>query len=414
MANKIVIQLLKERVDESGDTLREFRWSDLAHAQHWPSGAQQGDGDALLEAVSAGQSVLLLIPGAKLVSVSVPYSKKEARHFLSLLPYQIEDDVLGDVDDLHFAVSANKESDVVSAAYTDLSWLESLVGWLSNHDLAVETCIPDFQCMDVAANELVLWFSEGNVLGHRGNGLGFSISHSLAKPFLKDLLQNQQDLENPWLITVYVDDAATQEYVQANVLPVVEHDCVVGRPTINFSQSNQLNFSNGKLGKKLPVSRWWDESKAIVGLAVAATIVFFVASFTDIYFLQKEQAKIQNDIVKDFREVVPTGSVSVPVRRLKAMLGSSGQDEQSSQSIYLLSKIAPELIKLKIELSTLNYSNREQILRINVRADSFNGVEQLRQALDKQDVSAELQSSNATDNGFQARLKITMKGNRNG
>ncbi len=414
MATKVVIQLLEESVDDNGDTLREFRWVDLAHAQHWPSGAQQGDGDALLEAVNTGQSVLLLIPGFKLVSFSVPYNKKEARHFLNLLPYQIEDDVLGDVEDLHFAVSANKESENVSAAYAEVAWLESVVTWFSNNGLVVESCIPDFQCMDVAPNELMLWFSEGKVLGHRGNGLGFSIAHSLAKPFLKDLLQNQQDLEDPWLITVYVDDAAAQEYVQANVLPVVEYDCVVGRPSINFNQSNQLNFINGKLGKKLPVSKWWNESKSIAGLAAAAMVVFFVASFTDIYFLQKEQARIQNEIVTSFREVVPSGSVSVPVRRLKAMLGSGGQDKQSSQSIYLLSKIAPELTKLKIELSTLNYSNREQILRINVRADSFNGVEQLRQALDKKDVTAELQSSNATDNGFQARLKISMKGNQNG
>lgn len=411
MATNVVIQLLKESVDSNGDTLRQFRWGDLEHAEHWPSGTQQGSGDVLLDAVKAGQTVLLLIPGSMLVSFSVPYNKKEARHFLSLLPYQIEDDVLGDVDDLHFAVSANRESDAVCAAYVESAWLESLLDWLSANGLTVETCIPDFQCIDVAPNELVLWFSEGTLQGHRSNGLGFSIADSLAKPFLKDLLQNQQDLENPWLVTVYVDDAASQKHIQANVLPVIEHNCVVGRPSINFNHVHQLNFINGKLGKKLPVSQWWDEAKSIVGLAAAAMGIFFIASFTDIYFLQKEQAKIQSTIVADFREVVPNGSASVPIRRLKAMLGSTAQNKQASQSIYLLSKVAPELTKLKIELATLNYSNREQILRINVRAGSFNGVEQLRQALDQQNVNAELQSSNATDSGVQARLKIAMKGN---
>ena len=119
-------------------------------------------------------------------------------------------------------------------------------------------------------------------------------------------------------------------------------------------------------------------------------------------------------IVENFRQVVPNGSASVPVRRLNAMLGSGGKDKKISQSIYLLSKIAPALTQLKIDLSTLNYSNREQILRINIKADSFSGVEQLRQALDKQGVVAELQSSNATDDGFQARLKISMRDSQNG
>jgi type II secretory pathway component PulL len=96
------------------------------------------------------------------------------------------------------------------------------------------------------------------------------------------------------------------------------------------------------------------------------------------------------------------------------MLGSSEQDKESSRSIYLLSKIAPVLTRLNIDLTTVNYSNREQILRINIKANSFSGVEQLRQALGERGVAAELQSSNATDNGFQARLKISMSVPQNG
>jgi hypothetical protein len=53
-------------------------------------------------------------------------------------------------------------------------------------------------------------------------------------------------------------------------------------------------------------------------------------------------------------------------------------------------------------------------LRINIKANSFSGVEQLRQALGERGVAAELQSSNATDNGFQARLKISMSVPQNG
>lgn len=413
MTSRLVIQLLKEHVDDNGTPHREFRWADIADSQYWPSSAQRGDGDALLAAVDS-QPVLLLIPGHQVVCFSVPYRKKEARHFLNLLPYQIEDDVLGDVDALHFAVSNNKEFDTVCAAYTDMTRLESLVNWLSSNGLVVDNCIADFQCLEATFNELVLWFNEGYVLGHRSNGLGFSIVGSLAKPFLKDLLQNQQNLEEPWLITAYVNSAATADNVKENILPLVACDCIVGAPPINLQQANQLDFSHGKLGKKLPIAKWWGEAKLLTGLAAAALAVFFAVSFADIYWLQKEQAQVQNEIVKNFRQVVPSGSVSVPVRRLKAMLGSGGQDKKTSQSIYLLSKIAPALTQLNINLATLNYSNREQILRINIKADSFSGVEQLRQVLDKQGVTAELQSSNATEDGYQARLKISIRESQNG
>jgi general secretion pathway protein L len=411
--SRLVIQLLNERVDNNGVIFREFCWADIANSQQWPRAAQRGDGNELLAAVDS-QSVLLLIPGSQLVSFSVPYRKKEARYFIKSLPYQIEDDVLGDVDALHFAVSSDKESATVCAAYTNLTWLHSVVEWLSNNGLIVESCIPDFQCLAASTNELVLWFNEGYVWGHRGNGLGFSIVDPLAKLFLKDLLKDQKNLEEPWVIKVYVEDAATADNVKKNIMPSVNYDCIVGGPLINFQQDNQLNFSRGSLGEKLPVTAWWGEVKALVTLAAAALAIFFVANFADIYWLQKEQVHIQNEIVESFRQVVPSGSASVPVRRLNAMLGSSEQDKESSRSIYLLSKIAPVLTRLNIDLTTVNYSNREQVLRINIKANSFSGVEQLRQALGERGVAAELQSSNATDNGFQARLKISMSVPQNG
>jgi type II secretion system protein L len=413
MVNRLVIQLLKEYLDGNGNTLREFRWGDISDAESWSSATQCGDGDALLAAVIS-QPILLLIPGHQVVSFSVPYNKNEARHFLDLLPYQIEDDVLGNGENLHFAVSNHKEYDTVCAAYTDMTWLASLVNWLSGNGLIVESCIADFQCLDATSNELVLWFNEGYVLGHRGNGLGFSVAYSLAKPFLKDLLQNQQSVKDPWLISVYVNDVAELKNIQENILPVNDYNCIAGAPSLNLQQTNQFDFSRGKLGKKLPISKWWGEAKALTGLAAAAITVFFVVSFVDIYLLKKEHAKIQNEIVNNFRQVVPNGSVSVPIRRLKAMLRSDEQDKKASQAIYLLSKIAPSLTKLNVGLTTLSYSNREQVFRINIKVDSFSVVEQLRQTLEKQDVIGELQSSNAIDNGFQARLKISLRGRNNG
>ena len=411
--NRLVIQLVKEHIDVNGDIIREFRWGDISDTQYMSSDFLSGDGDALLAAVEP-QAVMLLIPGQKVVSISLPYNKKEERYLLSLLPYQIEDDVLGDVNDLHFTVSNNKDSDAVCAAYTDLAWLQSVIDWLSYNGLIVENCIADFQCLDVANSDFVIWFNEGQVWGHRVNGLGFNIDDSIAKLFLKDLFQNKQDDEVQESISVYIIDPETQKNVQENILPLKAYDFFVGAPSFNFHQDNHLDFIRGKLSKKLPIKQWWGEAKALSSLAAAALVVFFVTSFIDIYYLQQKQANVQDEIIENFREVVPSGSTSVPVRRLKAMLISGDSYQQSSQATYLLSKIAPALEKLSIDLTSLNYSNREQVLRLNIKVSAFSVVEQLRQNLEKQGVIAQLQNSNATDDGYQARLSVSLMESQNG
>ncbi len=427
MTEKFIIELLEEmaeavfdeNIEQGGEVdatdnqsvTRQFRWAFIDELSDWPNAASVGSEDDLLLSISnPSQPALLLIPGYKVVSLPVAYDKKEARHFLKLLPYQVEEDVLGPVDDLHFAVSRNKNSEVLPVAYTEAAWLSSLLEWFSHHNITIDTCIANFQSLHAVDNELLIWFADGQVLGHRANGLGFSIAQSFSQAFLKDALQNQQDMNDPWDVKVYVDDAETQEIIESHIMPPVEYKVIIGQPPTSFEQANQLNFCTGQYGKKLPLDKWWKEAKPIAMLAAAAVVVFFVASFADIYLMKQQQAGYKEEMLAAFREAVPGGAATDPVRRLKTMLGSGSDSDEPSEVVHLLSKVAPVLDKLKINLTTLNYSNREQALRINIQAESFQNVEEFRQQLGQQGVNAELQSSNAAQDGFQARLKIALKG----
>lgn len=427
MAEKLVIELVDEvheavfdenietdsrSVDEAKTVsiTRHFRWGYIDELSNWPGDSHSGSEDDLLLSLSNHQQpALLLIPGHKVVGLSVDYNKKEARHFLKLLPYQIEDDVLGSVDNLHFAVSRNKEADKVVVAYADFEWLESLLTWMRVSGIKVENCIANYQILHASDNELLIWFTDGRVVGHRSNGLGFSIAQSLSQAFLKDILRNQHESAEPISVRVFVDDAETQEIIESHIMPPVEYDVLIGQPPLSFSQESQLNFCNGRFGKKLPLDQWWKELKPVAMLAAASVVVFFVATFADIYMIKQQQSAYKEDMVTAFRTVVPRGAASDPVRRLKGMLGNNTEAEPS-QVVFLLSKVAPVLDKLEINITTLNYSNRERALRVNIQAKSFNGVEQFRQQLSQQGINAELQSSNAAAEGFQARLRIGLEG----
>lgn len=433
MAERLIIQLLAETLvnDELGEQgeevlvdtdsdefvepshiTRRFRWGFVDELSNWHAVSHEGSDQDMLQALEfQSKPATLLMPGARVVTLPVAYSKKEARHFLKLLPYQVEDDILGSVDDLFFAVG-NRETEVVTAGYVDEQWLSELLSWFQQHDIIVERCIADYQCLHTEGDEQIIWFTDGYVWGHRVSGLGFSVAQALSQPFLSDLLVNQQDIENPWQVKVYVEDAEAKEIVETHILPPVDYEVVIGQPPLDFEQSCQLNFCRGRFGKKLPIDKWWQEAKSMVVLSAAAVVVFFIATFTDIYMLKQQRSANQQALLETYRTVVPRGPATDPIRRLKSMVGRGGGQitEENSQSVFLLSKVAPVLDQLKITLTTLNYSNKEQALRININANSFNGIEQFRQQLDSQGLQAELQSSGAAKEGFQGRLRISIKG----
>lgn len=409
MSEKLVVQLIDETQGEEGEVIRRFRWGFVDELSEWLKASNQGTAEALLGALEGkAQPATLLLPGYRVISTSVPYNKKEARHFNKLLPYEVEEDVLCDVEALHFAVGS-KESDVVTVAYVEKPWLEQLLAWFEQEGIGISACYADYQALNVVGDEYVLWFTDDYLWGHRSNGLGFSIAQHLSQPLLKDLLENQHDEKSPLYVRVYVPDNETQEIIDSHIMPDVHYEVVVGEPALTFEQANQLSFLSGRFGKKLPVERWWQEAKPLAILAAVVAVVFLAATFVDIYSFKRDSAKFHKETLAAFRSAVPQGRADDPVRLLKAKLGTQGQTSgEPSQSIFLLSKVAPILDTLKIELATLNYSQRDKALRINVKAKSFNGIEQLRQRLTQEGVQAELQTSQAVDDGFQARIRVTL------
>ena len=409
MAEQLIIQLLAENTEEDGTIERHFRWGFADDLSNWAAEAHQGDSQSLLATLEGSQRpVILLLPGHRVVTSLLPFNKKEAKHFLKLLPYEIEDDVLSSVDDLHFSVGA-KTDDTIVVAYVDKHWFSELMHWCESVGIVVERSMADFQCLQSVGDELTLWFTGDYLWGHRANGIGFSVAQHLSPALLKDLLANQQDPEFPWVVNVYVPDNETKELVETHVMPPVEYHLTVGEPMFDFAAANAMDFSVGSFGKKLPVNEWWQQVRGVSILAAAAFVLFVGVTALDIFSLQKQREQNQIALVDSYRTVVPSGPTEGAVRRLQARLGNDNTAaNEPSNSVYLLSKIAPILSNLSIEMDTLNYSQRDTALRVNVKAQSFNNIEQLRQRLSGEGVQAELQSSNAVDEGFQARLLIQL------
>ena len=244
----LVVQLIGETVLDDESIERQFRWGFVDDLSDWLADSHSGDSAAFLSAMAGKtQPVTLLIPGHKVITTPVAYDKKAARHFRQLLPYQVEDDAISDVETLHFAVG-QKEAEVVSVAYVDDEWFAQLLSWFEEQQIAIDACFADFQALQAMGDELVLWFTEGYLWGHRANGLGFSVAHDLSQSLLKDLLVNQQDEEYPWQVKVYVADNETRQIIDSHIMPPVDYDVIIGEPPMDFTQNNQLNFLAGPRG----------------------------------------------------------------------------------------------------------------------------------------------------------------------
>jgi type II secretion system protein L len=193
--------------------------------------------------------------------------------------------------------------------------------------------------------------------------------------------------------------------------PMAEVNIHLRMPPLSFENAQAINFCTGRYANKPSASQQLKELRLLGLLAIVTVLAFIIINVVDVYSLQIESQQKQAQIVSAARVIIPQGNIQVnPLRQLMSKLGQTESgDIEASQAVYLLSVVAPIIRTLDVDLSALNYSNKDKSLRLNIQAESFNLVEKLRAEIDAKGFFVELLSSNAIDDKFQARLRVSLE-----
>src|SRR5690606_27557691 len=73
------------------------------------------------------------------ITRELEYNEKEKKHLRNLLPFQLEDNVIGDVDRFHFALGPLNNGKVC-VAYMEKAWLETVFEQLKSIAVEVTQC----------------------------------------------------------------------------------------------------------------------------------------------------------------------------------------------------------------------------------------------------------------------------------
>src|SRR5690625_3178257 len=84
--------------------------------------AAEGDLERLSSILGEGHhSVWLLLPGTKVVTRELEYGESERKHLQRMLPFQLEETVIGDIDQFHFALGPALDGRA-AVAYVEKPW----------------------------------------------------------------------------------------------------------------------------------------------------------------------------------------------------------------------------------------------------------------------------------------------------
>jgi general secretion pathway protein L len=416
--------VLSVNTSADGKTLADwFRWCWLgADGNPQPDSAASGDREALRAALgerTAGHnlSTWLILPGSSVNTRALEYSEKEKKHLRNLLPFQLEESVVGDVEDLHFALGTPAGGRVV-VAYTDKTWLQAVFAELATLGIEITRCWSAPLVLPMAAetgsdgyNHWSLGLYDGQFHLRYAPTLGFSVAESHARLALSLLLTSQErvdHLPDLHLRAGSEDDLARLgELIPAELQASIKSQTLADAWSLDYGSSS-IDLCQGEFSQRLPIERWWKMWKSIAIFAGVCALVYLGTMIFEIQTLSGENLKIRQQIEASARSVIPQGRMVDPEKQLSTLLKQLQPANQSGRVMELLVVVLPQISTVpNVSIKGIAYVGEIGELNINVQADSFATFEALAQNIRNQGFNAEVLSANAQGNVQTARLKIT-------
>lgn len=414
--------VLSVTTSDDGKSLADnFRWCwlgvDGMPAAEGASGNRDDLRAALGDKPTNPQSAWVILPGSRVNTRQLEYSDKEKKHLRNLLPFQLEDSVVGDVEDLHFALGTPADGKVV-VAFADKTWLQAAFAELAALGIEVTRCWTASLTLPLAAeaatdsnNHWSLGLYQNQVYLRYASTMGFSVAQQHARMALQMLLRDQgrvDSLPSLHLRAVSEADLATLgELIPAELQGAIASQTLADEWALDYSNSS-IDLCQGDFSQRLPIERWWKLWQSVATFAGVCVAVYLGTLMFEIHKLGGENLKIRQQIETTARGVITQGRIVDAEKQLNALLKQSQPAGQSASVMELLTLVLPQIAQEpNVAIKGIAYSAEAGELNINIQADSFSAFESLSEKIRNQGLNAETSSFNAQGNVQTARLKVT-------
>lgn len=393
-----------------------WQWRMVNSQNEWLSESfYTGDVNLLEEAV-AGKSCWLLLDGRNVASQSVDVGVKDRKLLSKLVPFEVEEHIVTPVDELIFAYGPLIDG-VVSTQYAIQHDVKEQLEEIEALGADVQSVSCDYAELDNADGWIFL--IDGQTFFAKTSDLmGFSCELDVAPLFVQSLFEQMATSGDELMPSVLhlVGDTSESLALLRNMLPASleanESLSIYEQEggywdALALSLKPAVDFRIGQLARRLPFGVWWSDWKIP---AIAAGVAFLIALGTTWGELQQAKSDSRQlfaDRDAVYRQVVSGGSITDPVRQLKAKLQKQ-ESTSPSNVVYLISKVAPQIRdNADLKVTSFRYTKNNDSLQFNVEAKDFALLETLRSKITDTGLMAEIKGSKVSGDIHQAQIRVT-------
>jgi general secretion pathway protein L len=351
-------------------------------------------------ATSQALPVTVIAAPEDVLIISAKMPKLNRQRLLQALPFAIEEQLLAEIDDLHFAIGDYTPEGLPVAIITKARlryWLDIL----KENGLQPSAILPAPLTLPLQEQQWQVSIFADTAIARTGKFSGFACDkHNLA--VLLELKFAEQGATPPTAINIinYAPDTFAQATQHAP-----EKDFLLA--LANVDEKNTLNLLQGAFQPKRTATYsrkiWiWTAWLAIAWIAVVLT-----GNLISLTVLRHQNNNLQTAINTIYKHNFPAAtSVVSPKSRMTEKLNNLTNDNHKNRLLVWLAYLAKSDAQLKaLKLKQLEFRNNQ--LSLEFTAPSFASIDSLSQALTQQGLQVKQQNVSAVGAGASGTLLIS-------
>ena len=370
-------------------------WKDGAPVL-WRAGATSSE--SVTEDTVFPDGVIVGLPSDDVRSTLLSVSPEERKHLAKSLPFMMEEQVAEDVEELHFVSSAlDEEHHLVAFTRRDSmnAWVEQLA---SNDSLKIFA--PEALCLPLEADECCAVVDGDEVVLRWGNAHGARVDLSMLSMILDSMS------EMPSSLVIYGTDreqvVSQLSDEQAALVDWRQGDW--GAVLLLAKSAPQVNLRQGVFAPPLPLAKWWGVWKTVAIAASVALSLQFISDISQFQKLKAQNIELRSAIQDSYRKANPRGAVVDVEKQLDRQIAEFTGEEGVAAFTPRLVDVVTATTAENGRVTSINYTAGQ--LRLNLTAQDFASVDQIRQALERAGLKATLETSSARGDEVRARLRV--------
>lgn len=356
----------------------------------------------------------LLVPGESVLLLTANLPKTSTAQLRRAVPYALEEQLIDNVENLHFAIGKQNSVGNVLVAVVQKTLLQSWLNQCQRWQFEPNVILPDFLAVSAVENTwhiyldgdraLVRQTAEQGMNVHRdqlADVLRLSISAGTAE--LSAALQIDYDDGNEQFET----DALTSLPLVVKVHP--EPEFCMNVFCASSKQALPINLLQGEFSRSRAADQknFWLKTTTILLLCWLG--VWLLGTITQYTVLKYRLTKVQTQINTLYKQAFPQASDIVdPQLRMQRALQAAQSNSAGGPFLSLLAQVGQQLAQQNHSVTIMSINYHDQMLTLSVMAPNFQVLTNFTQALQK--TGLQIQQQNAQTQGQTVTAQLMVKG----